>query len=70
MNEDHAHSLLAYCRHVHGRAPETARMVGIDCDGFDVRADGKLLRFEFDEEVGDANRARSELIRLAQASRA
>ena len=69
MNADHAHNLLAYCRHVHGRNPGVATMVGIDCDGFDVRADGELLRFAFDSEVVDANQARAELVRLAQAAR-
>jgi putative heme iron utilization protein len=45
-------------------------MTGIDCDGFDVRADGEALRFEFPIEVKDANEARAELVKLAQASRA
>lgn len=70
MNTDHAHNLVAYCRHVHDRKPESAQMIGIDCDGFDVRADGEVLRFEFEAEVTDAAQARTELIRLAQASRA
>jgi putative heme iron utilization protein len=70
MNTDHAHNLAAYCRHVHDRNPDGAQMIGIDCDGFDVRADGEVLRFEFETEVTDAAQARTELMRLAQASRA
>ena len=70
MNDDHAHNLIAYCRHVHARNPQSAQMIGIDCDGFDVRADGEVLRFDFASEVADAAQARTELVRLAQASRA
>jgi heme iron utilization protein len=69
MNGDHAHNLRDYCRHAHGRTPESAEMIGIDCDGFDVRADGEILRFDFASEVKDAGEARAELVKLAQASR-
>jgi heme iron utilization protein len=69
MNTDHAHNLLAYCRHVHGIQAKTAQMAGIDCDGFDVRADGDLLRFDFDSLVETADQARAQLVRLAQAAR-
>jgi putative heme iron utilization protein len=69
MNADHAHNLRDYCRHVHDRAVESAQMIGIDCDGFDVLADGEILRFDFDGEVKDAGAARAELVNLAKASR-
>lgn len=67
MNRDHAHNLREYCRHVHGFETPKAEMAGIDCDGFDVRANGKMLRFEFGKQVTDADRAREELARLARA---
>ena len=70
MNGEHAHNLFDYIRHVHGKAPASAEMIGVDCDGFDVRADGEVLRFEFASEVKDPGEARAELVRLAQASRA
>lgn len=70
MNRDHAHNLREYCRHVHGVEAQAAHMAGIDCDGFDVRADGKVLRFEFGEQVADADQARAQLARLAKAGRA
>ena len=35
-------------------ASRTREMIGIDCDGFDVRADGEVLRFDFEREVKDA----------------
>ena len=70
MNVDHAHNLLDYCRHVRGKAPESVEMIGVDCDGFDLRADDEVLRIDFENEVKDAGEARNELVTLAQASRA
>lgn len=70
MNVDHAQNLLGYCRHILGKAPASAEMIGLDCDGFDMRADGEILRIDFGREVTDAGEARTELVRLAQASRA
>ena len=69
MNADHAHNLRGYCKHVHNRTVESARMIGIDCDGFDVLADAEVLRFDFDAEIKDAGAARAELVNLAKASR-
>ncbi len=70
MNADHAHNLGDYCRHVHERTVESAQMIGIDCDGFDVLADTEVLRFDFDGEVKDGGAARAQLVNLAKASRA
>lgn len=69
MNAEHAHNLSDYCRRIQGKAPASALMVGIDCDGMDIRADGELLRIEFVVEVKDAGAARAELVKLARASR-
>jgi putative heme iron utilization protein len=69
MNADHGHNLRDYCQHVHERTAESAQMIGIDCDGFDVLADAEVLRFDFDAEVKDAGAARAELVNLAKASR-
>jgi putative heme iron utilization protein len=69
MNTDHAEKLRGYCRHVHGVDAADAVMAGIDTAGFDVRADGKLLRFSFDTPVTDAKQARDALVALAQAAR-
>jgi putative heme iron utilization protein len=69
MNADHAETLRAYCHHVHQTQPEEARMIGIDPDGFDVRADQRVLRFVFDAPVGDASTARAALVALAQQCR-
>ena len=41
-------------------------MLGIDCDGFDLCADSKILRIDFAEEVLDAQQARRALVSMAQ----
>lgn len=69
MNADHAAALVEYCRHFHAAAPREIAMVGIDCDGFDVRADGRLLRFEFDQPVTNAGEAREALVAMAHRAR-
>ena len=70
MNTDHAHNLFDFCRHVRGKTLARAEMIGIDCDGLDVRADGEVLRIDFGSAVKDAGEARAELVKLALASRA
>jgi putative heme iron utilization protein len=70
MNAEHAHTLRDCCRFYYQRNADTAVMIGIDCDGFDVRADGAILRFEFDDAVTDAPRARKALIGMAEKARA
>jgi putative heme iron utilization protein len=67
MNAGPAHNLRACCRHYHGRTAQTARMAGIDCDGFDVRADDDWLRFDFERPVTDAAGARVALAAMTQA---
>jgi len=69
MNVDHVDSLIAYCRHVHGIEVNEAAMIGIDVDGFDMRADDKLLRFDFDNPVINPQEARSALVALSAAAR-
>lgn len=70
MNADHGDNLRAYCRHVHGVETAGAEMIGIDPDGFDLRAGERLLRFAFPARVDDALAARQALVALAQAARA
>jgi putative heme iron utilization protein len=68
MNTDHADTMRGYCQHFHQREVLDVAMLGIDCDGFDMRADGEILRVDFAEEVLDAQQARSALVGLAKAS--
>jgi putative heme iron utilization protein len=69
MNQDHQDALRAYCRHVHGVEHATPVMIGIDCDGFDVRAGDRLLRFAFEEALANPGQVRNALVALAQRSR-
>lgn len=69
MNADHTVALADYCRHYRGVTPVAVEMTGIDCDGFDVRADGRLLRFEFPDAVTNAGKAREALVAMAREAR-
>jgi putative heme iron utilization protein len=69
MNDHHVEALRACCRKAHGVEPATVTMIGIDCDGIDVRADARRLRLEFDAPVTNAGGAREALAAMAQAKR-
>ena len=69
MNSDHQDALRDYCRHFHQCAALDVAMLGIDLDGFDVRADGKVLRFDFAQPVTDALQARTALVEMARAAK-
>lgn len=69
MNSDHQDALRNYCQHVHQCAALDVAMLGIDLDGFDVRADGKVLRFDFAQPVFDAQQARTALVEMARAAK-
>lgn len=74
MNNDHMDSLLAYCRHFHGFDAQHAEMLGIDCDGFDVKAENsagspQILRFQFESPICDAATARAALVAMSKQSR-
>ena len=70
MNRDHADSLQDYCRFYYGKQAGDAAMVGIDCDGFDLLADGELLRFDFAEPVLDGRQATEALVAMAREAEA
>jgi putative heme iron utilization protein len=70
MNTEHAHSLRDFLRHQRQAGAHEVAMAGIDCDGFDVRADGKLLRLVFDEPVANAADARRALVAMARQAHA
>jgi len=67
INVEHKDSLRNCCRHFHQRDASDVEMLGVDCDGFDVRADGGVLRFDFSAPVLDAQQAQQSLLALAQA---
>ena len=73
MNADHSENLLNYCKHFHHLDADHAQMLGIDCDGFDVDArigdTSTILRFDFDQQIHDAQSARAALVAMAKAAK-
>lgn len=74
MNADHMDSLIAYCRHFHGFDAQKAEMLGIDYDGFDVKAENsagssQILRFQFESPISDAATARTALVAMSKIAR-
>jgi putative heme iron utilization protein len=69
MNTDHAHTLLDYCRLQGVADVRSATMIGVDCDGFDLNADGRLVRFDLEAPVIDAQAMRAALVALAKKAR-
>jgi putative heme iron utilization protein len=68
MNADHQLNLKAYCQHYHQMKVDTVKMIGIDSLGFDIRANSnRLLRFNFDQPITNAQEARSALVAMAKA---
>ena len=74
MNADHAENLINYCRHFHNINASSAQMLGIDGDGFDVSATigdtSTMLRFDFEQQIHDAQSARAALVAMAQVAKA
>lgn len=66
MNADHRDTLSHCWKPFHQDTAPKVEMLGIDCDGFDLCADSKILRIDFAEEVLDAQQARSALVSMAQ----
>ncbi len=69
MNADHQEALRNYCQHFHQCEALDVAMLGIDIDGFDVRADDSVFRFDFEEPVTDAQHARTVLVAMAKAAK-
>jgi len=60
MNNDHSDALRRYC------GGDSAEMVGIDADGFDVLKSGKKLRFTFETPIRNMEEARQALVAKAK----
>lgn len=69
MNQDHVSTMQTYCRYLHNIDPHSVRMIGIDQDGFALRADDAVVRFDFEHPVTTPVEARGALVALAQLSR-
>ena len=72
-NDEHADTLRDCCRFHHGRETERAVMIGIDCDGFDLRAPGSplpaVLRVDFEHPAVTADEVSAQLRAVAQKVR-
>jgi putative heme iron utilization protein len=66
MNQDHQKALLHYCKILGRETVDGVSMTGIDSEGFDMLADKRKLRMEFDSPIDTAEDARANLIRLAR----
>ena len=67
LNADHARRLTEFCSRFTRQVIAAAAVVGVDCDGFDLRADGDLLRFDFAEPAMDADELRALLAAMIRA---
>jgi heme iron utilization protein len=65
MNQDHKPALFHYCEAKGVKAGEVV-MVGIDSEGFDLSADRRKLRIDFDSPIRTIEEARATLVRLAR----
>ena len=66
MNADHADDIRACCIRALGRKVDEAIMLGIDCDGLDLNADGGRLRLDFRETALDVDAVRRGIMDLAR----
>jgi hypothetical protein len=66
-NHDHAHLLRAACA-ARGAGGGNVEIIGLDCDGLDIRADGRLLRVDFAQPVSSADAALGALRQVAGVS--
>ncbi|MGH9767430.1 MAG: HugZ family protein [Blastocatellia bacterium] len=66
MNQDHEQALFHYCKVLKETEVDAVMMAGIDREGFDMLADGRKLRIDFDAPISTAQDARATLVRLAR----
>ena len=66
MNRDHSKALFHYCKMLGHADVETVTMTGIDSEGFDMLADKRKLRIDFDSPIRTSEEARANLVRLAR----
>jgi heme oxygenase (biliverdin-IX-beta and delta-forming) len=66
MNRDHQKALFHYCKILEGVEADGVTMTGIDSEGFDMLADKRKLRIDFDSPIHTSEEARANLVRLAR----
>jgi putative heme iron utilization protein len=65
MNRDHQKALFHYCKILRGEV-DAVTMTGIDSEGFDMLADKRKLRVDFESPIHTSAEARANLVRLAR----
>lgn len=68
MNQDHQQALFHYCKLFGREGTKAVTMIGIDSEGFDLLADGRKLRIDFDSTINTSEEARAKLVKLARMS--
>jgi putative heme iron utilization protein len=68
LNTERARELRGACLRVHGVRAQHLQLVGIDCDGFDLRADGRALRLDVETPQRDAEDVLHALHQLADGT--
>jgi heme iron utilization protein len=66
MNQDHREALLHYCDLLKVATVNAVAMSGIDSEGFDMLADNRKLRMDFDTPITTVEAARATLVKLAR----
>lgn len=66
MNRDHQKALFHYCKLKGIETVEAVMMTGIDSEGFDLLADKRKLRMDFDSPIQTSEEARAALVKLAR----
>jgi heme oxygenase (biliverdin-IX-beta and delta-forming) len=66
MNKDHQQALFHYCKLFDRAGAEAVTMTGIDGEGFDLLADNRKLRIDFDVSIHTSEEARANLVQLAR----
>ena len=68
MNQDHQQALYHYCKTLKGTDVDGVIMTGIDPEGFDMLADRRKLRIDFETPIKTMEEARAALVKLARQS--
>ena len=66
MNQDHQQALFHYCEVLKGVKADAISMTGIDSEGFDMLADKRKLRVDFDSPINTVEEARAVLVSLTR----
>jgi heme iron utilization protein len=66
MNQDHQEALFHYCDILKVAKVNAVAMTGIDSEGFDMLADNRKLRIDFDTPISTVEEARATLVKLAR----